>query len=292
MKTFLQNSFTLCPMFIGQKLHGTSLAPKILSEKLNKIKKFDHFLHHELKFSPGNSYFPGDHRQNLFNVLRHNRKIYNANTERFSDSNLNINLGGDHAIAIGSVSASLDKYKDDLVVVWIDAHADINSLYSSLTKNIHGIPLHILTNPIDYDLGFKKLKYKQIIYIGLRDCDYYEVKLINDKQIKHWSSQEVNQLDKTDRRDSFLKALKFLTKSKKIHLSLDVDALDPEYIPCTGISVDNGLTLDFVKDIIHTLKDDIINADIVELNLDLKTIEEQEKSLNNTIDLINTFIDD
>ena len=122
-----------------------------------------------------------------------------------------------------------------------------------------------------------KLKYKQIIYIGLRDCDYYEVKLINDKQIKHWSSQEVNQLDKTDRRDSFLKALKFLTKSKKIHLSLDVDALDPEYIPCTGISVDNGLTLDFVKDIIHTLmgsdvslrKDFIMSNAINVSNLDI-----------------------
>jgi len=288
LNSFAKNSFTLCPVYIGQKLYGPCQAPKILSNSLQKIKLFDNFKYNNLKFQ--NAYHEIDYEQNLRNILRYNNQIHKSNTNSLKHG-LNINLGGDHSISIGSVAASLDKYQDDLVVIWIDAHADINSMYSSLSKNIHGMPLNILTSPLQYELPLKRLKYNQIIYIGLRDCDDYEVKLIQDNHIRHWTSHEINHLDIwPQHRNRFFDLLKTITKDKKIHLSLDVDALDPKYIPCTGTSVENGISIDFVTNLISNLKNNIVNADIVELNLDLKTDEDKEKSLNNTIKLISSFI--
>jgi len=289
MKSFAKKSFTLCPVFIGQKLYGPCQAPKILSNSLQKIKKFDNFKHYNLKFH--NAYHECDHEQNLRNILRYNNDIFKSNKKSLSNGDLNINLGGDHSIAIGSIAASLDKYEDDLVVIWIDAHADINSMHSSSSKNIHGMPLNILTRPLHYELPLKILKYNQIIYIGLRDCDDYEVKIIQGNHIRHWTSHEINELDRWPRhRAVFFQLLNTLTKDKKIHLSLDVDALDPKYIPCTGKPVDDGISMDFVTNLIFNLKNNIVNADIVELNLDLKKDEDKEKSLNNTIELISSFI--
>jgi arginase len=288
-KSFPKNSFTLCPIFIGQKLYGPCQAPKILSNTLSKIQKFDDFKYYNLKFH--NAYHECDHEQNLRNILRYNNDIYTSNQKSLSGHNLNINLGGDHSIAIGSVSASLNKYNDDLVVIWIDAHADINSMQSSSSKNVHGMPLSILTRPLQYELPLQRLKYNQIIYIGLRDCDDFEIKLIQDNQIRHWTSHEINELDRwSQHRTGFINLLKTLTQDKKIHVSLDVDALDPKYIPCTGTSVENGISMDFVTNLISNLKNNIVNADIVELNLDLKTDEDKEKSLDNTIELISSFI--
>jgi arginase len=285
----LKNSFTLCPIFIGQKLHGPCKAPKILSEKLSKIKTFNNFENYKLKFH--NAYHEVDYHQNLRNILEYNTQIFKSNIKSLDQHNLNINIGGDHSIAIGSVSASLNKYKDDLTLIWIDAHPDINNMKSSKSKNIHGMPLNILTDNKQFDWKFEKLKYNQIIYIGLRDCDDSEINFIHDNEIRYWTSQEMNNLDLDPySRFFFLNSLKRMTKNKKIHLSLDVDALDPEYIPCTGISVENGLTMDFVTDLISYLKDQIVNADIVELNLDLKKEEDKEKSLNNTIEIIKSFI--
>ena len=286
----LKNSFTFCPSFIGQKLHGPCKAPKILSEKLSKIQTFNNFQNYNLDFN--NPYFQYDHLANLQNILRYNTKIFKSNIESLDRHDLNINIGGDHSIAIGSVSASLNKYKDDLVLIWIDAHADINSISSSQSKNIHGMPVNILTDNTKFSLwNFDKLKYKQIIYVGLRDCDDFEVKFIKDNQIRYFTSREINNFDTWSlHRFHFFNLLKTLTKNKKIHLSLDVDALDPKYIPCTGTPVEDGISLDFVTDFISKFKKQIVNADIVELNLDLKSEIEQEKSLNNTIEIIKSFV--
>jgi len=285
-KIFNKNSFTLCPLFIGQKLYGPSKVPNILSNKLKQIPKYNDFTTYNLKFN--NSYDNYNYRQNLSNVLQYNKTIYNSNKKTLDKHILNINIGGDHSIAIGSVTASLEKYQDDLVLIWIDAHADINSFKSSRTKNIHGIPLDILTKSPFISNFNNKLKYNQLIYIGLRDCDDYEIKLINDNHISNFTSNEINSLDIFHQTHLF-NLLNEITYDKKIHLSLDVDALDPKYILCTGTPVSNGLSMDFVTKLISSLKHKIINADIVELNLDLETVEDQEKSLNNTLELISSF---
>ena len=169
-----------------------------------------------------------------------------------------ITIGGDHSISIATVGSSLQKH-DNLKVLWIDAHADINTPESSLTKNIHGMPVstllgqsHLMSVPI-------KLKRDNLAYIGLRDIDDYEYKEL--ETIRWYSSKCVHNQGV----GKILKELNY-SKDDKIHISLDVDALDPKYFPATGTPVENGLNPEHVYNIIHLLKKNIVSMDIVEYN--------------------------
>lgn len=90
-------------------------------------------------------------------------------------------IGGDHSIAIGSISGLMKKYSDNLGIIWVDAHADINTIDTTMTGNLHGCPVAFLTkiNPsnevIDDVFSWMKeypiMKTDKIVYIGLRDVD-------------------------------------------------------------------------------------------------------------------------
>ena len=107
-------------------------------------------------------------------------KLYESVKSSLIDDKFPIVLGGDHSISSGSVAASFDVYKDDLTVIWMDAHADINTFETSNTGNIHGMPLssvfHIMEPFIKSDY---KPNFNQIIYLGLRDVDKAERNIMN-----------------------------------------------------------------------------------------------------------------
>lgn len=92
-----------------------------------------------------------------------------------------LTLGGDHSIASGSLHGQLMHYGDDLKVVWVDAHADLNGIGGSPSGNYHGMPAGHLMGTIKpgemfgFDWMVKKLKPNNIVYIGLRDLDAFEI---------------------------------------------------------------------------------------------------------------------
>lgn len=93
-------------------------------------------------------------------------------------------LGGDHSIAIGSISGLLKHYGDNLGVIWVDAHADINTIDTTMTGNLHGCPVSFLTriNPrngvidkaFEWMNEYPNMRTTKIVYIGLRDVDQEE----------------------------------------------------------------------------------------------------------------------
>lgn len=185
-------------------------------------------------------------------------------------------IGGDHSISMSTVSASLDVYKENLSVVWVDAHADINTYESSDTKNTHGMPLSILTGkektmfcPPRYLLGYDKLSY-----FGIRDLDTYEKKLIEKENIQNITSEELN---------NNVSLEKINIPTNKIHLSLDVDVLDPIDMTSTGTAVNNGIKYDKLEEIIKyiALQGDIIAVDLVEFNPEIGSKKEKETSFEN-----------
>lgn len=126
-------------------------------------------------------------------------------------------LGGDHSIASSSTMASVQKHPRDLEVIWIDAHPDIHTYNSSVSGNTHGTPLSICTglekrhwaSRINLDL----LPFERLIYVGIRDIDDWEREIIDKHNIKHYSVSEImDHIKKTD---------------NPLHISFDVDALDP-----------------------------------------------------------------
>ena len=141
-----------------------------------------------------------------------------------------INIGGDHSMSIATVADSLNKFADkDLKVLWFDAHPDINTYESSKSKNYHGMPLSYLTGlskNSDFSFIHHTLDFDNLMYIGIRDIDHYEKKIIEEKNIKYISCNEVNHnLNK-----SLDKIINFIGNSP-IHLSFDVDCMDPAFAP-------------------------------------------------------------
>tara|TARA_B110000967_G_C18847335_1_gene542691 strand:+ start:361 stop:1143 length:783 start_codon:yes stop_codon:yes gene_type:complete len=195
------------------------------------------------------SNFEGGGYQELFKV--HNHYLTNGWKP--------LTVGGDHSISLATVASSVEKYKDDLTVVWVDAHADIHTRESSQSQNLHGMPLGSLLGH-DALFNFPQIKPDQLVYIGLRDVDQYEKKVIQDLGIRHYTVADIDRYS--------LKSIlsKLYRESTAIHLSFDIDALDPKYISCTGTPVANGLSYQDAVEIITTLRPKIISSDIVEFN--------------------------
>ncbi|KAH8099560.1 Ureohydrolase [Cristinia sonorae] len=160
------------------------------------------------------------------------------------DGQLPLTLGGDHSLAMGTISGTLSQYPN-ACVVWIDAHADINTASTTESGNIHGMPVSFLlgldaTIP-EFAWVKPKLTTDRIVYIGLRDVDAGEKRILRENGIKAFSMHEV---DKYGIGKVVEMALDHVNPKRDlpIHLSFDVDALDPTVAPSTGTPVRGGLT--------------------------------------------------
>ena len=186
-------------------------------------------------------------------------------------------------MAIATVSSTLKKY-NDAKVIWIDAHPDINTFESSETKNYHGMPLAYLTglqSDKQCDYIKSKLKFKNILYIGIRDIDHFEKSIIQDKGINVITMDDIQ----SNMSDTLETIRNFIGKSP-IHVSFDVDVLDPSIMQGTGTPVKNGIKLEEAKTILDELYDyRVVNMDIAELNLDDFDEEVREKSLKTFVEL-------
>lgn len=194
-----------------------------------------------------------------------------------------LTLGGDHSIAIGTVSGTAKAIRErlgrEMAVIWVDAHADINIPEASPSGNIHGMPVAFLTGLAEEKrediFGWlkaeQKLNLKKLVYIGLRDVDRTEKKILRDFGIKAFSMHDIDRYDAHARemqettcavlildRDGIGRvmelALGHIGNDTPIHLSFDVDALDPQWAPSTGTPVRGGLTLregDYIAECVH-----------------------------------------
>jgi len=215
-------------------------------------------------FTKSNKYF----LTNTNNLAKNLSRLYSAN----SNSNLNIiqpniNIGGDHSMSIGSVSASLNKYGTNTKVIWIDAHADINTSTSSPSGNVHGMPLAYLTGldkSQNYDFVSNLLKFDNLCYIGIRDLDRDEIEIIKNYKIKTIGSDEFN-LNISTVTNNIIK----WCGTNPIHLSIDVDSLDPTHMQFTGTRAPDGLGITNLIEFVQTLsfETNICNVDLAELNL-------------------------
>ena len=259
---------------LGQSKAGVELSPNYLNPFISQnISCYDVSTKNNLDNNKNNELF----YNNIIN-------LYYTNNEIIGNR---INIGGDHSMAIATVANSLNKYKN-LKVLWFDAHPDINTLESSISKNYHGMPLSFLTG-LDNDINFKfiknTLKFENLMYVGIRDIDKYEKEIIDKYNIKYINANDFNY----KYNESTKKVYNFV-KESKVHISFDVDGLDPYYMPSTGTAVPNGLNMYLVKNVLENLLEqsineqiNICNVDITELNLEIGTKQEQYNSIANVL---------
>ncbi|PPQ98831.1 hypothetical protein CVT24_003385 [Panaeolus cyanescens] len=196
-------------------------------------------------------------------VSRVCRSVADAVGGHAANGELPVTLGGDHSLAMGTISGTFSKHPD-ACVIWVDAHADINTLettesglwittndeppanaYDANPGNIHGMPVSFLLGIGEKVEEFSWVKpvldAQRLVFIGLRDVDAGEKKILKDNNIKAFSMHEV---DKYGIGKVVEMALDHVNpqRDRPIHLSFDVDALDPSVAPSTGTPVRGGLT--------------------------------------------------
>jgi len=218
----------------------------------------------------------------LINNIESYKIAYDKILEGVKRKEFILNLGGDHSIGLPTVQAVLDEYKDEILIIWIDAHGDINTYETSPSQNLHGMPvaglMGLMKNWID-DKEHYKLKPNNIIYIGVRDLDKGEEDFINKLGIKCFRTlnEEVLKLIKNH-------------KSKYIHISCDIDGLDPKIMPSTGTKSEKGLKIDNIFDIIQVSRDRLISYDLVEFNPLEGSENDKNITLSNILIILNYLL--
>jgi arginase len=220
-----------------------------------------------------------------FGIIKHPRQVGEACQKVFerarsvSSTHFVLTLGGDHSLAIGSIAAMKETWSD-LCIVWVDAHGDINNDKTTTSGNIHGMPLGFLAGLNEKPVpGFEWLKQtidiKHLVYIGLRHVDFQEKRTLHKLGIKAFSMHEV---DKFGIGRVMEMALDHIDPKRRrpIHLSLDIDGIDPSVCPSTGTRVTGGLTYREANYICEVLSESgrLVSMDITEFNPSIGTPDE------------------
>lgn len=204
-------------------------------------------------------------------------------------------IGGDHSIAMGTVSGAVAHFRErdeEMGLIWFDAHGDMNIPGVSPSGNIHGMPLAHLLGRGDADLagilGFSpKLNPDKVVLIGIRDIDAGERQIIKESGIHVFTMRDIDELGmaKVSRR-----AMEIVTTGTAgFHMSFDVDGCDPSVIPGSGTLVPGGvrfreahLLLEYCADSRH-----LTSMEVVELN---PFLDQGNVSAERTLQLITSAL--
>lgn len=205
------------------------------------------------------------------------RRIAEQTYSHAKEGRLVLTLGGDHSIAIGTIGGTAKAIRErlgrEMAVIWVDAHADINTPETSGSGNIHGMPVSFLTGLATEEreefFGWLKeenrISVRKLVYIGLRDVDPGEKRILRQNGIRAFSMFDI---DRHGIGRVMEMALGHIGADTPIHLSFDVDALDPMWAPSTGTPVRGGLTLregDYICECVHETGS-LVAVDLVEVN--------------------------
>ncbi len=219
---------------------------------------------------PASPIAEGTNLKNLDEVARVNTELCNTVDSVMRDGRFPLVLGGDHSIAIGTIAGVL-QHKKNLGVIWFDAHGDINTAETSPSGNIHGMPVAValglgherLTSIGGID---KKLNTKNIVFIGCRDLDSGERKILKDLGITVFTMHEIDRLGMTEVVNRAIAIASDGTDG--IHVSFDLDSMDPIFVQGTGTRVSGGMTYreSHLSLEMIALTEKVVSAEFVEVN--------------------------
>ena len=186
-----------------------------------------------------------DGYRHLPEVIKWNQAVHDAVHAELKQDHLPIVLGGDHSLSIGSVSAVARYCRDSgkkLRVLWLDAHADFNTPKLSPSGNIHGMPVACLCGFGPRELVAMSgvvpaVSPTWIRQIGVRSVDAGERRFVHDQELEVF---DMRYIDEMGVRETMQSALEHLDADTHLHLSFDVDFLDPEIAPGVGTTVPGG----------------------------------------------------
>lgn len=202
------------------------------------------------------------------------KNIQEAVFNELSEGHLPITLGGDHAMSIGSIAA-IGRYcadkKRKLCIIWIDAHADFNTSDTSPSGNIHGMPVAVAAGygPKELlSLGHKvpMVDATNIYQVGIRSVDQHEKQLVTEAGVVVYDMRCIDEIGMREAMHQILQEVE--EKDACIHVSFDVDSLDPTIAPGVGTTIPGGLTYREAQLCMEMIHDSgrMISLDIMEIN--------------------------
>lgn len=284
------------PSTFGQRKLGVDLGPTAIryAGLISRLKQLDLDVYDkgDIKVPAVNiEKFHSEQKglRNYDEIIEVNQKLNKEVSASIENNRFPLVLGGDHSIAVGSVSA-ISKHYNNLGVIWYDAHGDLNIPEESPSGNIHGMPLRILTGegPKELlELNSNVIKPENIVLIGMRDLDKGERQFIEDHNIKTFTMSDIDKLGIKEVIENTIEYLKSRNVDG-VHLSLDVDALDPLETPGTGTRVLGGLSYresHFALELLHQ-SHLISSMDLVEVN---PLIDSNNHTAEQAVSLVGTF---
>lgn len=240
-----------------------------------------------------------DRSKNRYEINELNEKMYNSIVDKMKQGYFPITLGGDHTVAIASSLADA-KINEDVGIIWIDAHGDYNTFKTTITGNIHGLPLAAITGYECEDLRLfhrgEIIQPAKAVIVGARSLDKAEAENLKYSGVTVFTTEDI----KKEGVESIMKKAFDIAgyKTRSIHISYDLDVIDPEFAPGVSVPEFDGINTDEAMEICDYIIDhfDKVNSyDIVELNplrdVSRKTEQIALNILAKTINKINELED-
>ena len=261
------------PMDLGQDLRGVDMGPSALrySALADRLFALGHFVDDagNVPVAVRGAVRGGDSGLSYLDpIIETLDVVYREGVKAVEEGKLPVFIGGDHSISAATIGAVT--HDEPAGVLWIDAHGDFNTPESSPSGNVHGMPLAALCGrglPELVNLGRKgpKLRPEDVMLIGIRSLDSNEAKMIRDSRMGIYTMREI---DERGIADVTREALRRLNHHKRIHVSLDMDSLDPMFAPGVGTPVPGGLTSREAHLLMEIIADNgrVSSVDCVEIN--------------------------
>jgi arginase len=288
------------PIDMGASQRGTLMGPAALRTAglLSLLGSLDFEVtdHGDLSVAgmPDLADVPPDHARHYREIQRWTRVLSKRGYELAHSGAIPIFLGGDHSLSMGSVNAMARHWREagrELFVLWLDAHADYNTPATTLSANMHGMSAAFLCGEAGLDglLGEEPrspIDPDRLELFGTRSIDRLEKDLLRDRRI---SIADMRQIDEFGVGVLIRRVIeKVRARNGVLHVSFDVDFLDPEIAPGVGTTVPGGATYREAHLVMEMLHDSglVRSVDIVELN---PFLDERGRTARTAVELIGSL---
>ncbi len=285
------------PTDIGAGMRGASMGPEAL-RVANIIPTLEaHGLEVQDRgnlVGPANPWLPPvDGYRHLNEVVAWNQSLHDAVYAELQLGRMPIVLGGDHCLGIGSISAVARHCRDTgkkLRVLWLDAHADFNTNSLTPSGNIHGMPVACLCGfgpQALIEIGGKvpAIQAKWVRQIGIRSVDQGEKRFVHEQGLEVF---DMRYIDEMGMRAAMELALALMDANTHLHVSFDVDFLDPDIAPGVGTTVRGGPNYREAQLCMEMIADTgrMASMDVMELN---PALDERNRTAEVAVDLIESL---
>ena len=262
------------PMDFGQHLRGVDMGPAAAryTGLVSRLRELGHTVTDRgdvpIPLREADSQPPTDDKY-LGEITQICTDIHTMGKQAVDAGDFPLFIGGDHSVSVGPVSA-VAREDEPTGLIWVDAHGDFNTPETSPSGNIHGMPLAALIgeghdNLVNIGFPGAKIQPENVIMIGQRDLDVEEKRRIKASGITVFTMREI---DEQGISAVASKAMMQLVRLKRVHLTVDMDALDPVEAPGVGTPVPGGITYREAHLLMEILADSgkITSMDLVEIN--------------------------